>query len=114
MLSTQILPMSELTEISVQTVALLLEVAADFCFEPNIWSTGLVIIIISVVSLGLSATDDMWRGPSERERGEIRPGLTGFLPGVAGGAPAQVDVDLALGENIRALGVGPLRVSLLL
>ena len=105
--------MSELTEISIQTVSLLLEVAAYFCFEPNIGTSGLV-IIIRVFCLGLSATDDIWRGPSERERGEIRPGLTWFLPGVAGGAPAQVDVDLALGENIRALGVGPLRVSLLL
>ena len=48
--------MSKLTEISVQTVPLLLEVSADFCFEANIWSAGLV-IIIRVVSL---ATDDIW------------------------------------------------------
>ena len=54
--------MSELTQISVQTTALLLEVAADFCFETNIWSARLV-IIISLVNLGLSATDDIWGGP---------------------------------------------------
>ena len=52
--------MSELTEISVQTTALLLEVAADFCFETNIWTTGLVIIFINIVSLGLSRTEDIW------------------------------------------------------
>ena len=77
MLSTHILPMSELTEISVQTVALLLEVAADFCFEPNIGTSGLV-IIIRVFSLGLSATDDIWRGPdSYKEKTvEMTEGLT--------------------------------------
>ena len=71
MLSTHILPMSELTEISVQTVALLLEVAADFCFEANIWSARLV-IIIRVLSLGLSRTDDIWRGPNSYREREVK------------------------------------------
>ena len=55
--------MSELTEISIQAVSLLLEVAADFCFKPNVGTSGLV-IIIRVFSLRLAATDDIRRGPN--------------------------------------------------
>ena len=53
--------MSKLTQIPVQTVTLLLEVAADFRLEPDVGSS----LIVSV-SLGLAATDDVRRGPGQR------------------------------------------------
>ena len=59
--TTHVLPMSKLTEIPVQTVTLLLEVAADFRLEPDVGSR----LIVSV-SLGLAATDDVRRGPGQR------------------------------------------------
>ena len=40
-------------------MSLLLKVPADFCLEPNIWSTGLI-IIIRVVTLRLAVADDIW------------------------------------------------------